>query len=254
MALPPAIQAVYGAYRHRSQLKKACLVFLILLVGFIALIYLIIATAFAVIQGKGSVTENDIPEMGPFTEFERFSYKTIYGERWYEFAHPYMFPTLGRLTQGVLMDSSAKVGLKHIAWDIADIKSRSTEVRAFADGTVIAIKNNMLYNTTRRWQFCDSSPSGICWYEVREPADIQIGCGYEVIIQHADSLITQYCHIASEPALQIDDPVTIGQFIGYQGSTGWATGKHLHFAIWRDGQPIDPAYAFAQRSLSDWGE
>lgn len=254
MALPPGLQAVYGAYRHRSQLKKACLVLVILLVGFIALIYLIITTAFAVIQGKGSVTENDIPELGPFTEFERFSYKTIYGERWYEFAHPYMFPTLGVLTQGVILDSAAKVGLKHIAWDIADVKSRSTELRAFADGTVIAIKNNMLYNTTRRWRFCDSSENGICWYEVRETADVQIGCGYEVLIQHADSLVTQYCHIAGEPTLQIDDPVTIGQFIGFQGSTGWATGKHLHFALWRNGQPIDPAYAFAQRSLSNWGE
>lgn len=252
MALPPGLQAAYGAYRHRSQLKKACLVLLIVLALFIALIYLIITTAFAVIQGKGSVTENDIPELGPFTEFERFSYKTIYGERWYEFAHPYMFPTLGVLTQGVILDAGAKVGLKHIAWDIADIKSRSTELRAFADGTVIAIKNNMLYNTTRRWRFCETSASGICWYEVREAADVQIGCGYEVLIQHADSLVTQYCHIASEPALQIDDPVTIGQFIGYQGSTGWATGKHLHFALWREGQPVDPAYAFAQRSLSNW--
>ncbi len=254
MALPPFLQAIYVAYQHRKAVKKACIVVLILIFSFIFFLYLIIATAFTVIQGNGNVTDGDIQNVGPFTEFQNFSYKTIYGETWYNFAHPYMFPTLGVLTQGVILDSSAKVGLKHIAWDIADRTSRDTQVRAFANGTVVAVRNNILYNTTRRWKFCDESANGICWYEVTQPADVQMGCGYEVLIQHADSLRTQYCHLAAPPNLSTDDPVTIGQFIGYQGSTGWATGKHLHFALWRDGQPIDPSYAFTQTSLSDWGE
>src|SRR5690348_1045937 len=88
--------------------------------------------------------------------------------------------------------------------------------------------------------FGDDSPSGICWYQVTEKADVQYGCGYEVIILHADSLSTQYCHLASI-SVQAGNTIVGGQDIGYQGSTGWATGKHLHFALWRGGQPIDPS-------------
>lgn len=227
----------------------------IILFGSIAFFfYLVVMTVVAVVQGTGKVSDSSIEHLTEFTEFQQFSYKTFYGERWYEFVHPYVFPTLGALTQGVILDSSAKVGTKHIAWDIADRKSRDTEIRAFADGIVVSIKDNILVNTTRRWKFCDEEEGGICWYVVKEKADVQIGCGYEVIIEHPDSLRTQYCHLDTETGLKINDPVTVGQVIGYQGSTGWATGKHLHFSLWRDNQPIDPAYAFTQTSLSDWEE
>lgn len=244
----------YLAYQNRGRLKKIAFCIAILVAGIGLFLYLVIATTVSVIQGTGGVTDGAPENAGEFTEFQQFSYKTIYGETWYQFVHPYMFPTLGVLTQGVLLDSSAKVGLRHVAWDIADRISRQTEVRAFADGTVVAVNDNILYNTTRRWRFCDESGNGICWYEVTQTADVQIGCGYEVFIQHADSLKTQYCHLQSEPDLKVGDTVTIGQTIGYQSNTGWATGKHLHFALWRGGQPIDPSYAFNQTSLSNWGE
>lgn len=241
-------------YNQRHKLKRCCvlLLFFLLSIGFF--LYLIITTAFTVIQGTGKVSDNEQQNLAAFSEFQSFNYKTIFGETWYIFNHHYSFPTLGVLTQGVIMDSSAAVGLKHIAWDIADRTPRQTEVRAFADGTVTAVKDNILENTTRRWKFCDDNDSGICWYEVTKPANVQYGCGYEIDIQHTDSLRTQYCHLTTEPSLQVGDRVTVGEVIGYQGSTGWATGKHLHFALWREGQPVDPSYAFLQTSLSNWEE
>jgi hypothetical protein len=254
MAVPHLAHLIHTAYRERTKLKKGCGCVLLFIGSTAFFIYLVIATVFAIIQGNGGVNEGETASSTPFVEFQSFTYKTIYGEKWYTFAHPYIFPTLGKLTQGVILDSSAKVGLKHIAWDIADRKDRQTEVKAFADGTVVSVKDNMLLNTNRRWKFCESSANGICWYVVAETADVQIGCGNEIFIQHADSLRSQYCHLVSEPALHPGDTVTIGQTLGYQGSTGYATGKHLHFALSRDGQPIDPSYAFAQTSLSDWGE
>lgn len=254
MPSPALAKAIYSIYQHRDTLKRVCLWIVIVVASFVFFIYLVIASVFAVIQGKGSVTDSLPENTVPFTEFQSFSYKTIYGEKWYAFAHPYIFPTLGVLTQGVILDSSAKVGLKHIAWDIADRKSRDTEVKAFADGTVVYTKDNIIHNTTRRWKFCDESENGICWYEVADPADVQIACGNEIMLEHADSLRTQYCHLVAKPDFNTGDPVIMGQTLGYQGSTGWATGKHLHFALWRDGQPIDPSYAFSQTSLSDWGE
>jgi hypothetical protein len=245
------VQLIYG---NRRTLKKVLAVALILIVGFILFLYLVITTVFTVVQGQGNVVSDNVVERpGTFTEFQSFSYKTIFGEKWYTFSHPYIFPTLGVLTQGVILDSSAVVGLRHIAWDIADRNHAVTEVRAFADGTVTAVKDNTLYNTTRRWKFCDTSDNGICWYEVAEPADVQYGCGNEVDIQHADLLRSQYCHLASVN-VQVDDQVTVGQLVGIQGSAGWATGKHLHFALWRENQPIPPSYAFTQTRLSDWGD
>ena len=56
------------------------------------------------------------------------------------------------------------------------------------------------------------------------------------------------------PTLKVGDPISAGDIVGIQGSTGWATGKHLHFALWHGGSPIDPSYAFSQTSLSNWGQ
>lgn len=248
------VELVYAGYKHRRKIKRILTWVIVVVASLALMLYLIIATMVAVVQGTSKVSDNgNDQQLTQFSEFQSFSYKTIYGERWYDYIHPYYFPTLGVLTQGVILDTSAKVGLKHIAWDIADRKDRTTEVKAFSDGTVVAVNTNTLYNTTRRWKFCDD-PTGICWYEVTEKADIQYACGFEVVIQHADSLRSQYCHLASLPLVHLGDFVTGGQIIGYQGATGWATGKHLHFALWRSGQPIDPSYAFTQTSLSNWGE
>lgn len=254
MAIPSAIKAAYAVYQNRDTIKRICFWFVMIFVSFLFFLYLVIATVFAVIQGNSTVSDGIDQPVLPLTEFASFSYKTIYGEKWFDFIHPYAFPTLGRLTQGVILDTEAKVGLRHIAWDIADRVPRTTEVRSFADGTVMTVRDNMLLNTTRRWRFCDEAANGICWYVVKESADVQVGCGYEVLIQHADSLISQYCHLAAPTDLKVGDTVVVGQTIGYQGATGWATGKHLHFALRRDGQPIDPSYAFKQTSLSNWGD
>ncbi len=247
------IQAAITVHTYRDKIKKFLKWLLIIGFSIVFFFYLIFATIVAVIQGHGKVTDSTInPNLAQFVEFQSFSYKTIYGETWYDFKHPYIFPTLGALTQGVILDSGAKVGHIHVAWDIADGTNRQTEVHAFADGVVEAINDNMLVKTTRRWKFCDDNDYGICWYVVKETADIQYGCGYEVIIAHADNLKSQYCHLASEPPLKVGQQVTAGQLIGIQGSTGWATGKHLHFALWRDNEPIEPTYAFSQTSLSNW--
>lgn len=246
-------QVAYTLYSNKDKIKKFLKWQLAIILSAAFILYLIFATIIAVLQGNGKVADGTInPNLAQFVEFQSFSYRTIYGETWYDFKHPYIFPTLGALTQGVILDSSAKIGRLHIAWDIADRQPRQTEVRAFADGVVEAVNNNILENTTRRWKFCEESEFGICWYAVKENADVQYGCGYEVIIAHADSLKTQYCHLAGEPPLAVGDTVTSGQIIGLQGSTGWATGKHLHFTLWRDNQPIDPSYSFSQTSLSDW--
>lgn len=253
MPILPTLQSAYATYQNRDKAMKILKWVTLAMLMFFFVLYIIIASIITVIQSFGKVSQNtqslELPE---FAEFTNFNYKTVYGETWYSFNHAYTFPTLGVLTQGVLMDSSAKVGKIHVAWDIADRQHSQTEVRSFAGGVVESIRDNILENTTRRWKFCEDNESGICWYQVKEEANVQYGCGYEVIIAHPDNLRTQYCHLQTEPQLKVGDTVTAGQLVGIQGLTGWATGKHLHFAIWRDGQPVNPAYAFTQTSLRNW--
>lgn len=56
------------------------------------------------------------------------------------------------------------------------------------------------------------------------------GYGAYVVIQHPNGTQTLYAHMSKNAALQ-GSQVEQGQVIGYVGSTGKATGPHLHFEI-----------------------
>ncbi|HEV8192873.1 MAG TPA: M23 family metallopeptidase, partial [Ktedonobacterales bacterium] len=36
------------------------------------------------------------------------------------------------------------------------------------------------------------------------------------------------------------DPVTAGELIGLEGSSGWSTGPHLHYMVEVNNVPVDP--------------
>jgi LysM repeat protein len=65
------------------------------------------------------------------------------------------------------------------------------------------------------------------------------GYGTVVMIDHGERLITLYAHL-SRAAVDLEDRVAQGQAIGYVGSTGDATGTHLHFEIRHKGRAVDP--------------
>jgi hypothetical protein len=65
------------------------------------------------------------------------------------------------------------------------------------------------------------------------------GCGYSITLEHGGGLRTRYCHL-SHIDVTIGQFVAAGEVIGEVGSTGLATGPHLHFEVYVNGQLVDP--------------
>jgi murein DD-endopeptidase MepM/ murein hydrolase activator NlpD len=65
------------------------------------------------------------------------------------------------------------------------------------------------------------------------------GHGLMVEIRHAGDLTTRYSHL-SAILCSPGDAVDPGHPLGLVGRTGLATGPHLHFEVWRGGEPSDP--------------
>jgi murein DD-endopeptidase MepM/ murein hydrolase activator NlpD len=70
-------------------------------------------------------------------------------------------------------------------------------------------------------------------------AGVQNGYGNVVFINHGKQKTTVYAHM-SKINVRKGQSVSQGQNIGAVGSSGWATGPHLHFEFRDNGVPKDP--------------
>jgi murein DD-endopeptidase MepM/ murein hydrolase activator NlpD len=71
------------------------------------------------------------------------------------------------------------------------------------------------------------------------------GYGIHIIMTHGNGYSTYYGHMAGfAPGLRSGQIVARGDLIGYEGSTGWSTGPHLHFEIRVNDYPKDPCIWF----------
>ena len=84
--------------------------------------------------------------------------------------------------------------------------------------------------------------------------------GLMLTLKHADGYETRYAHLSNVKVNKVGSILTDadhsdltvtgggkvykGQLIGFAGSTGGATGPHLHFEVRKNGNPIDPSPLF----------
>ena len=69
--------------------------------------------------------------------------------------------------------------------------------------------------------------------------------GNLVVLRHGFGLVTRYGHMSGF-AVKPGETVKRGAVIGYVGSTGRATGAHLHYEILANGQLINPLQLLTQ--------
>jgi hypothetical protein len=89
---------------------------------------------------------------------------------------------------------------------------KGTPIKAIADGLIIVSTKNL---------------------------DGYSGYGKIVIIDHGDGIKTLYAH-NNKNLVDIGQCIKAGEIIAEVGSSGNASGSHLHFEIRKDGKPVDP--------------
>jgi murein DD-endopeptidase MepM/ murein hydrolase activator NlpD len=69
--------------------------------------------------------------------------------------------------------------------------------------------------------------------------------GNLIVLEHGFGLSTRYGHLSAF-AVKPGNPVKRGDVIGYVGSTGRATGAHVHYEILANGQLVNPLQLLTQ--------
>ena len=121
---------------------------------------------------------------------------------------PSIWPTKGWLSRGYGMKNDPFTGYRrlHRGMDISN--NTGTPIIAPADGRVKAVMTDR-------------------------------GMGKMIVIDHGYGFITRYGHL-SEIGVKRGQKLVRGDVIAKMGSTGYSTGPHLHYEIWKHGKVLNP--------------
>ena len=67
------------------------------------------------------------------------------------------------------------------------------------------------------------------------------GFGYTVEIDHGNGLKTRYAHNQKKLKVRVGEEVRRGDIVSYVGSTGQASGPHVHYEVRVNGRAVNPA-------------
>ena len=81
-------------------------------------------------------------------------------------------------------------------------------------------------------------------------AENRISTGYSIVIEHLPGLYSLYYHL-SQMDVKEGDMVKKGQLIGLSGSTGLATGPHLHWEMRLNGEAVRPEFFLSNFTFSE---
>jgi murein DD-endopeptidase MepM/ murein hydrolase activator NlpD len=134
-------------------------------------------------------------------------------------AQPWIWPTSGNITQPFgctgFWAEPPRGSCAHFHTGIDIANDRGTPIRAVADGTIELVGWDPWIHNNPDWM---------------------------VIIDHGNGIKTMYAHMRAKAVDGITKGAHVfqGQLIGLMDMTGHATGPHLHFAVYLNGEPVNP--------------
>lgn len=121
---------------------------------------------------------------------------------------PSIWPTQGWQSRGFGMKDDPFTGYRRLHRGIDISNNMGTPIIAPADGRVKSVMTDR-------------------------------GMGKMIVIDHGFGFVTRYGHL-SQIDVKRGEHVARGQVIGKMGSTGYSTGPHLHYEVWRNGKVLNP--------------
>lgn len=130
-------------------------------------------------------------------------------------------------------------------------RSRTAPLMRPVDGYITSPYGMRLHPIFRYWRLHDGTDfSGSCGRPIRAAASGRVlamyynsGYGKRVLIAHGylrgSSVSSSYNHLSAYSTYP-GQRVRRGEVIGFVGNTGYSTGCHLHFMVFRDGRTTDP--------------
>lgn len=135
----------------------------------------------------------------------------------------YQFPVQGTITDVFGMRVHPITGARRMHNGIDIAAPEGTPIRPLAPGRVASKGANLSEST---------------------------GAGNWITVDHGEGLESSYWHMAAPSSLSVGAAVGYGSTLGGVGSTGAATGPHLHLEVYEHGSTVDPAPYVAAASAT----